>query len=85
MAIAGDGNAGGPREASQAPRRDGCAGTFQLRFGRLYFNGEGVAKDVREACRWYAVSAGRFDAAGKQNDAFCKAKGWAPPANLEAR
>jgi TPR repeat protein len=45
--------------------------------GRLYLNGEGVKKDVREACKWYAVSAARGDLGGQKNAAWCKSKGWA--------
>jgi uncharacterized protein len=40
--------------------------------GRLYLNGEGVAKDPKEACKWYGLSAKRGDTAGKRNAQWCQ-------------
>ena len=39
----------------------------QLRLGTKHYNGDGVAKDAREAARWYKKAAEQGDATGQHN------------------
>ena len=47
----------------------------QNKLGRMYDNGEGVAKDAVEAAKWYRKSAEQGNADAQNNLAYCYTKG----------